>query len=184
MRAFAIVLLFSLAGCQSSSNAPAPAPCDDKCKDEIAVRAIRETMKLGFNLTLQGKPVGQHDVATPCPQGGRARIFGTVTSNSEQGATNVDLTYVLDACAYLERDDEADENYEMTVTGTITQKGVLAVHPTSTNAVIIGSDAITIQGTVNDPPLPYDVAACPLKLGQNGNTLSGTLCGRIVSVDL
>jgi hypothetical protein len=180
----AVVLALFVVACQSSAEPPAPAPCDDECKDEIAVRAIRETMKLGFNLTLQGKPVGMHDVATPCPQGGRARLFGMVSSNVEQGATEVDLTYELEACAYLERDDDPDENYRMTVTGTIKQKGVLAVQPTSTNAILIDSDSITIKGTVNDPPLPYDVAACPLKLGQNGNRLSGTLCDRVVSVDL
>lgn len=185
MRAFALfVFVAFIVACQTSAEPPAPAPCDDECKDEIAVRAIRETMKLGFNLTLQGKPVGQHDVSTPCPQGGRARIFGTVTSNSEQGATDVDLTYVLDACAYLERDDEPEENYQITVTGTLTQKGVLAVQPTSTNAVLIGSDSVTIKGTVNDPALPYEVLACPLKLGQNGNSLTGTLCDRVVSVEL
>jgi hypothetical protein len=178
------VLVVALVACQESANAPVPPPCDDKCKDEIAVRAIRETMKLGFNLTLQGKPVGQHDIATPCPQGGRARLFGMVTSNAEQGATNVDLTYELAECQYLETDDEPKENYRMTVTGTLRQKGVLAVQPTSTNAILIDSDSVTIKGTVNDPPLPYEVTACPLKLGQNGNKLSGTLCDRVVSVDL
>lgn len=177
------VIVFAGA-CSSTSDAPPPPPCELECKDEIAVRAIRETMKLGFNLTLQGKPVGYHDLSTPCPLGGRARLFGTATSNVEQGATEIDLTYELEECRYLERDDEPEENYEMTVTGTIRQKGVLAVQPTSTNALLIDSDSITIRGTVNDPPLPYEIVDCPMKLGQNGNLLSGTICGRAVSVDL
>ena len=32
---------------------------------QIALRAIRESMKVAFNLTLQGKPVGPHDVTAP-----------------------------------------------------------------------------------------------------------------------
>ena len=147
------------------------------------MRALRETMKLGFNLTLQGKPVGTHDVSGPCPLGGKARIFGTATSNAIQGATEVDLTYVLDNCEYLVEDDDAEENYRMKFNGTITQKGTLAVQPTATTAVVMASESMLMVGTVHLPAVPVD-QTCPLRLGQDGNKLSGTLCGRAFGVDL
>ena len=45
------------------------------------------------------------------------------------------------------------------------------------------SDGITFDGTVHDPPLPY-AATCPVELGQNGNLLTGKLCGRDAKTDL
>lgn len=176
--------LVALASCGDSGARPAPPPCDAKCYDQIALRAIRESMKVAFNLTLQGKPVGAHDVTAPCPLGGRARVFGTATSNADQGSTFVDLTYVADECVILEVDDEPKENYRVTLSGTITQKGVLAVQPTSTSALSISSASVTLRGTVFEPAVPYEAVGCPLTVGQNGNRLTGTLCGREVAVDL
>src|SRR5689334_14405646 len=96
------LLLLTLTACGSKvSDPPPPPPCDEECKDEIALRALRETTKLAFNLTLQGKPVGEHDRSTPCPLGGTARVAGVATSNAVQGATEVKLVYVLAACGYL-----------------------------------------------------------------------------------
>ncbi len=51
-----------------------------------------------------------------------------------QGATLVDLTYQFASCKYIERDDEPDENYAITLNGTITQQGVIAVQPSATSA--------------------------------------------------
>ncbi len=182
LRRFAIALL--VAGCAADAEPAAPPPpCDVICQDEVAVRALRETMKLAYNLTLQGKAVGAHDLTTACPLGGTARVFGTATSNPLQGATEVRLTYVLAACRYLFQDDEPEGNYEMTLTGTITQEGILAVQPTSTSALVMRAEQMTLGGTVYAPPLPYD-AACPLELGQNGSRVSGKICGRDVSADL
>lgn len=165
------------------SSPPAPPPCDEKCKDGIAIKALRETTKLTFNLTLQGKPVGAHDVTTPCPLGGTARVFGQATSNAVQGSTQVELTYVLDACRYSFADDDADDNYTLIFTGTVTQRGVIAVQPSATSALVMKSESVALSGTVHDPPLEY-VATCPVELGQNGNALSGTICGREANADL
>lgn len=173
----------SCGGGSAVTPAPEPPPCDDECKDAIAVKAVRETVKLAFNLTFQGKPVGAYDLTTPCPLGGTARVTGSATSNAIQGATEVDITYELAGCAYLEKDDDAEDNYEITLTGTLTQKGTLAVQPTSTSAVIMRSESMKIAGTVYDPPSPYD-QECPLELGQTGNRLSGKMCGRTVQTDL
>ncbi len=179
----ACALLFG-AGCGAAATAPPkPPPCDDECKDGVAIKALRETTKLAFNLTLQGKPVGTHDVTTPCPQGGAARVFGTATSNALQGATEVKLTYVLADCSYLFKDDDAEDNYSMTISGMITQEGILAVQPTATSAIIMKSDLVKMSGTVYDPPLEY-TAECPVELGQNGNRLTGKICGREAKTDL
>jgi len=163
---------------------PASRPCDAECQDGNAMKALRETMKLVYNLTLQGRPVGSQDATTPCPEGGSARIFGDAASNAAQGTTEVRLTYELSACAYLERDDDAEDNYDMTSTGTVVQEGVLAVQPNETTALVMQSESITLSGTVYDPPIDYDVAACVLRLGQSGDELSGTICGRAAGAEL
>ena len=180
----ALVVSFSLMlGCGSEQAEPSP-PCEQECKDGNAVRAVRETMKLVYNLTLQANPVGAQDELTLCPQGGGARISGEATSDSMQGATLVDLTYQFVSCKYIERDDEPDENYAITLDGTITQEGVIAVQPSATSALVIQSEALTLSGTVYDPPLAYEEADCVLELGQSGNKVSGTICGRIAGADL
>ncbi|MBX3198378.1 MAG: hypothetical protein KF894_09630 [Labilithrix sp.] len=172
------------AGCGSSVSAPpAPPPCDEACQDGVALKALRETMKLAFNLTLQGKPVGEHDETTPCPLGGSARVFGSATSNALQGATEVKLTYVLSDCRYLFKDDDAEDNYAMQIAGTMTQEGILAVQPSSTSALVMKGESMKLLGTVYDPPIEY-AADCPIELGQNGNKLTGTICGRDAFSDL
>jgi hypothetical protein len=183
VRAAALVALTLVASCGGGARAEQPT-CDDECHDVIALRAVREQMKVIFNLTLQGKPVGAYDVTVPCPLGGRARIFGSATSNADQGSTFVDLTYVVEACTLLQEDQDPKKSYRLTLTGTLTQKGVLAVQPTSTSAVSIQSDALTVSGTVYEPPVPYEAAACVVRLGQNGSRISGDFCGRERTVDL
>jgi hypothetical protein len=148
------------------------------------MRALREAMKLIYNTKLQGHAVGAQDAMAECPQGGSARVFGNATSNELQGATEVELTYTFTRCRYLRVDDMPAENYQMTVTGSIAQSGTLAVQPSSTTALIMSSDDISLDGSVYDPPLEYLVENCELQLGQDGNDLSGTLCGRAAGVDL
>jgi hypothetical protein len=184
MRPLLLLALVALASCGSGvSSPPPPPPCDEECKDGVAIRALREMAKLAFNVTLQGKPVGTHDQTTPCPMGGSARIFGTASSNATQGSTEVDLTYVFDQCGYVFKDDDPEDNYQMVLTGTLTQKGTLTVQPTATTAVIMKSDSMSFAGKVYDPPIDY-VAICPVTLGQNGNALTGTICERVAGVDL
>lgn len=182
----ALALASSVAGCSSDLGPapPPPPPCELGCQDGIALRGMREGMKLVFNLTLQGKPVGAHDYTVPCPLGGLARIYGTATANAEQGATEVDLTYDINGCTLLERDDDVEENYELTVTGVVRQVGTLAVQPTSSTALSVTSDDLTVVGNVYEPPVPYEVRSCPVRLSQDGNRLAGYLCDRIAAVDL
>lgn len=178
---FVLPLTFLLA-CQAEP--PEPPPCDDACTDGIALRSLRETMKLVYNLTLQGNDVGEQDETTECPLGGSARVFGTATSNPVHGATEVELTYELRNCSYTELDDEPEESYEMTLDGTITQSGTMAVQPSATTALLMESDSMVLDGNVFDPPRDFHEADCAVDVAQNGNDLSGMFCGREAGVDL
>lgn len=172
-------------GCSGLGRDPAPAPaCDSQCQDGVALRSLREAMKLIYNLKLQGMPVGEQDAMSPCPQGGSARVYGTATSNELQGATEVELTYSFVNCRYLQVDNTPEENYQVTVAGSIAQSGTLAVQPSATTALLMRSDSVSVVGTVYDPALHYQATGCELELAQSGNELSGTLCGRAVGVDL
>ncbi len=170
-------------GC-GGGEAPRSKACDAACRDDVALRALRETVKLVYNLTLQGNPVGAQDESTRCPAGGTARVHGEATSNPVQGATNVSLTYELASCGYQRRDDEPEESYDVVVTGTLSQEGAIVVQPSDSTALLMQSPAITISGTVYDPPLPFSAVDCALEVAQNGDDVSGTLCGRPAGVDL
>lgn len=182
-RASLVALPFTLlVACQAEP--PEPPPCDDACNDGIALRSLRETMKLIYNITLQAGPEGEQDATTECPLGGSARIFGTATSEPVHGATEVELTYELRDCAYVEIDDEPEETYDMILDGTITQSGTMAVQPTATTALLMQSDSVSLVGTVFDPPRDFHEEDCVVDLAQNGNDLSGMFCGREAGVDL
>ena len=177
-------LLFGCGG-SSAGKTPTTPPCDQTCRDQIGVSGTRQVLKLIYNLGLQGKPVGAQDASAPCPLGGSAQVSGTASSNAVQGSTVVQLTYVLDACVYTSVDPTTPaQNYSLTVTGTFTESGTLAVQPSSTTALGITGAGVSITGTVDDPPLMYDDESCALELQQNGNDLSGTVCGRPVGVSL
>ena len=173
----ALVALGLAPACSDPPRPEAP-PCDQACKDGVALRAVRESVKLAFNLLLQGKPVGDVDASSPCVRGGEVRIVGRATSNAVQGATEVDLTYTFTGCSVLEKDTEAAENYELAISGTITQKGTLAVQPTATTALLFRGERIDVVGTVYAPALPYEERGCGLDAMQNGDAVAGTMCGR------
>jgi hypothetical protein len=184
-RLFQALSLLALPACGGNvGTPPAAVPCEEKCQDQVALRSVREMTKLAYNLLLQGKPVGEQDVRSPCPLGGNVHVFGSATSNAAQGATEVDLTYEFATCGHTELDEEPEESYRMTLTGTLTQVGTLAAQPSSTTALIMQSDAMTLAGTVHDPPITYGAEDCVLALGQDGNDLAGLFCGKEVGVDL
>lgn len=173
-----------LLSCGSGPTPSPPPPCDQLCLDGIAVLGMRLTLKQIFNQTLQGGKVGKQDAKYVCPLGGTAHVFGTATSNPIQGATQVDLTYELDGCVLIGRDTDPKSNYHLTTSGTLKQLGTLAVQPTATTSLGLQSDAITITGTVHDPPVPYEQKACKLVTLQDGNKVTGTVCGRDFSTTL
>jgi hypothetical protein len=171
-------------GCGGSAGKPdAAAACGPPCADAIALRALRDAMKVVYNVTLQGKPVGAQDQTTPCPLGGSARVHGEATSNADQGTTSVSLTYEFMHCAYSETDTDPNQTLNMTLTGAVTEIGTIAVQPSATTSLRFESSAMTLSGTVYSPPMTYD-QTCAVTLGQSGNDLSGTLCGRAAGVAL
>ncbi len=183
-RLVALLLLSLATAACGSDEAPPSKPCDQACKDATAVRSLRETLKLVYNLTLQGNPVGAQDETTDCPLGGSARVVGVASADPTQGATFVSLVYVLEACAYNEVDEEPGENYEMTFSGVLVQEGTLAVQPSATTALIMQSEAMSLSGSVYDPPLEFSESDCSLRLGQSGNQIAGKLCGRTAGAEL
>ena len=170
-------------GCGAGSHPAVAAPCDQACQDGVALRGLRTMLKFAYNLTVQGQPVGAQDKTRDClPSNGsvgKAHVFGTATSNAAQGSSFVALSFDFRGCAYpAAPDPSAEQNFDLTVDGLITEQGTLAVQPSSTSALLFHSDALSITGTVYDPPLEYAASACPLDLNQDGNELAGTLCGR------
>jgi len=173
-----------LCGCGAGALPDAPPPCDQACRDGVALRGVRETMKLAYNVLIQGKPVGAQDGSTPCrssdgSQGGRVRLFGNATSNAIQGSSFVELEYEFEECAYsVPPSATAEHNYNLILSGRVKQQGTLAVQPSSTTALLMGSESIRISGTVYDPPVDYEAVDCVLAVAQQGSRISGTLCGR------
>lgn len=167
----------------SAAKQDVAAACAPTCADAIALRGLRDAMKDVYNVTLQGKPVGAQDQMTPCLLGGSARVHGEATSNADQGTTSVSLTYDFEQCAYSETDTDPNQVLNVTLTGTVTEIGTIAVQPSTTTALRFESSSMTFSGTVYSPPVTYD-QTCPVTLGQSGNDLSGTLCGRSAGVTL
>jgi hypothetical protein len=178
------LLLLPLAACGGPDEPEEPKTCDEACRDQIAARSLREVIKLVYNLTLQGNPVGLQVETTRCPLGGEAQVTGFATSVAEQGATEVTLKYELSRCAYLQRDDEVDENYDVVISGTVREEGVIAVQPTATTALLFEGDDVSVEGSVFDPPVDYSEADCAVRLAQDGQRLDGTWCGRKVGFGL
>jgi len=171
--------LFASAGCGAGKSPAAAPPCDQACSDGTALRALRLAMKSGFNRTLQGNDAGAEDETTPCLGAGTARIHGSIETNAKVGTMDVDLTYDLNACTYLVPPDATPaHNFQMTMTGTVTEKGTLSAQPTATTSLVFGSTAMTFSGTVYDPAIDYEQTSCALDFAQDGNSVAGTLCAR------
>jgi hypothetical protein len=179
-RVASMAVIASLLACGGSGGGSSTTPpCDAACQDGVAVLALRDAIKDVYNVTLQGKPVGPQTGMTPCPLGGTASVSGTATSNADQGTTTVNLTYVFTQCGFSAIDSDPTQTFDLTLDGTVTEVGTIAVQPSSTTALEFSSDAVSLEGTVYaGPAIPYTAKSCPLKLGQDGNELSGTLCGR------
>jgi len=173
-----------LSGCGAGSEPDPPPPCDQACQDGTALRGLRETMKLAYNLLIQGRPVGAQDGSTPCRSsdgsvGGKVHVFGNATANPVQGSSFVELEYDFEECVYAAPPNAIpNQNYSLVVTGHVKQNGTLAVQPSSTTALLIDSGSLSLSGTVYDPPLDYELVGCELAVAQQGSRVSGTLCGR------
>jgi hypothetical protein len=182
--AVALAMVLAIASATACSSSSSPTTCDATCKDGEGVRALRDAMKLVYNLTLQGGPTGAQDATTPCPLGGTAHVSGTAGSVPDQGTTMVQLTYDFESCDYSETDSDPTHTFALTLTGTITETGNIASEPSSTTSLNFASDAMTLTGTVFAPSVEYQVDACAVALSQDGDNVSGKLCGRSAGTSL
>ncbi len=189
-------------GCNGAGPSPTSPPCDQTCQDSVALRGFRETLKQVFNGALQAQPVGAQDVTYDCaPLGGTAHITGNAISNADVGSTTVSLTYVFDGCRYVAQDTDPTQNYDLTLTGVVVETGTIAVQPGSTTSLAITSDAAILAGSVYSPPILFatdggvdlidagdagglGLGACAILMSQDGNQISGTICGRTAGVSL
>lgn len=172
-------------GCASAEATPEAAPpCDATCQDQVAMRGLRKAIKLIYNIKLQGKPVGEQSAVSPCPQGGKASVSGNASSDPDQGATLVELDYSFVDCRYVHPDEQPADSYEVTANGSISERGVIAVQPSTTTALIFESASFSLSGSIYDPGIDYRADGCELELSQNGNELSGLWCGRDVGFNL
>jgi hypothetical protein len=168
-------------GC-AAGRAPAPPPeCDQACKDGVALRSLRETMRYAYNFAIQAKPVGTQDQTVPCVPSGNVHIQGDGQSNAMLGTTTVNLTYAFASCMTFSKNTAPERNYTMTLNGVVTQRGTLAMGG-ATTALVLAGMGIGLSGTVYDPSVAYDEVDCVLDTKQDANNVTGTLCGRPVGV--
>jgi len=179
----ALALLVS-SGCGAGPRPASAPPCDQACRDGVAVRGVRTAMKIAYNFAVATQPVGAQDKMAPCvsfdgTRGGSVHVFGNASVNATQGASIVSLSYDFEDCLYSAPPDAtANQNFSLIMTGLVTEEGTLSVQPTATTALAIASDSLSVSGTVYDPPLDYAVSGCALSVIQDGNAVSGALCGR------
>lgn len=178
------ICLLTISGCGAGpSPAPAP-PCEQRCQDGVALRGLRTAIKFAYNYKVATRPVGPQDAMTPCysedgSSGGTVHIFGDATVNAIQGASIVDLSYDFKDCLLsAPPDPTADQNFNLTFSGLVTEQGTLSVQPTATTALKLESTSVSISGTVYDPAVQYSASDCTLSVLQNGNAVSGAFCGR------
>lgn len=165
-----------VAGCGSTSSETPATACDQACVDSLSIRAVRQTLRLIYNLKLQGGDVGEQDVSSPCPNGGSVHVTGTATSNAKQGTTEVDLAFDFTGCAVVATGTSA---FDLTIDGVVNESGVLPSSESNT-ALLIDATQLTLRGTVSDPAIPVD-EICLLALSQSGALVSGTICDRPAS---
>src|SRR5215472_8127425 len=143
------VVALALAACNSGGSTSPPPACDASCQDDIAIRAFREIIKQVFNGAIQNQPVGNQDATYICaPRGGTAHITGTATANADVGTTTVNLTYAFSGCRYIQIDTDPNQSYDITLSGTVMETGVIAQQPGSTTSLSFTSSATAITGSV------------------------------------
>lgn len=205
-------------GCSSGSSPEPSAPCDQRCQDAVALRALRETMRYAYNRYIKTKDAGAQDQpGKPCETyAGSVAIHGIAIPNDEQGSTEVDLTYDFLSCLARRTEARPDLNYNLSLKGTVNEVGSISAVSTSTMALEIrtigGADGgvdgetdggvdgetdgggdgdvdgavegglastMSFVGTVYDPPIAYSAIGCEVVAVQNGNNVTGTICGRL-----
>ena len=71
-----------------------------------------------------------------------------------------------------------ERNYNLTMNGTVIEKGTLAMGGPTTALTLKGT-GMGFSGTVFDPPVDYVEMDCDVDARQEGNNVTGTVCGRM-----
>jgi hypothetical protein len=195
MRPIVILVFVALAGCSS----PATPTCDQECQDGVTIRALREGMARIYNKTFPQPlpagvtppqdyvpppvvPNGPQDLMVLCDAVHAVHVVGDAVSDEYQGITTVSLTYDVPGCLSENKNDPTPEgNYSLLITGTLFEVGKLS-QGNRVTAVVIRGDGVSFSGTIFDPAIALS-ETCDVDLVQNGNNVSGRICGRIAGYD-
>jgi hypothetical protein len=166
-------------GCASGNAPAAPPACDQPCRDSVALRALRVGMRFAYNFAIQSKPVGMQDEMVPCIPSGNVHIVGDGQSNAMLGTSTLHLTYTFTNCVNpAPQNTTPERNYKLTMNGTVSETGTLAMGGPTTALKLHGT-GMGFSGTVYDPPVDYVEMDCVVDASQDGNTMTGEVCGRM-----
>jgi len=166
-------------GCGGGNRPAPPATCDQPCKDGVVLRALRVGMRFAYNFAIQSKPVGMQDEMVPCIPSGNVHIVGDAQSNAMLGTSELNLTYTFTDCVNpAPQNTTPERNYKLTMNGAVTENGTLAMGGPTTSLTLIGT-GMGFSGTVYDPPVDYVEMDCEVKANQDGNNMTGMVCGRM-----
>jgi hypothetical protein len=145
-------------------------------------------LKLAYNFSVGGKPVGAQDATIPCVYSagtmGSVHVHGSATSNNLQGSTFIGdiaavppapLLYDFNGCRYIQHDAESEQNFDIILTGSVGELGTLSQQPTATTALAITGSGLHLSGTVYDPASAYD-QLWNLGAVQDGNNVGACIC--------
>lgn len=167
-----IISFFSLK-CSKDSSPTTSVPtqttnCDQKCQDGNVGYGLNHTFWFLWNQNIAGTPVGNKDITVNGPLGGSVHLYGT-TAQSSNGISTVHLTCDLTLCK------NSDDYYTLTFTGSVACDGTFS---TTHKAFVFSSNALTFKGTVGKNTNNPVNTTCEVRVVQENDNLSGTICGR------
>lgn len=149
--------------------------------DHAIAQALMQTTIVLYDNHVAGKLSGAVDVNVSCPDGGTARIAGTVTPSPNGGLTNIDLTFDMSAChAVLPR--ASSGHSALRTTGVIRKTASFSA--TTATATYQSSGQLAVSGTLKlvinsrtrlEPAIDE---SCVFTATATRTQASGTYCGR------
>jgi len=177
-------VLVALSGVLTTASCTTPLPPDAIQRiwfDEVIAEAEMRTTVILYDNHIAGKLTGAVDVNVGCPNGGTARIAGTVTPPVNAGLTSVDLTFHMNAC-YAVLAGPSGGHTSLRTTGII--RKTASFNASTASASYNSSGDLAVSGTlkiVSDdrPPLEPSInESCAFAATATRTTASGTYCGR------
>lgn len=149
----------------------------------IAWAQMRTTIVL-YNQHIASKPAGPVDADVSCPDGGTARITGTVTTPGNVGLTTIDLEFDMNACrALLSYPVPGGTTHtSLRTTGIIRKTGSFST--TTNTASYQSSGDLAVSGGLNifinsrTQLKPSIDESCAFAASTTATQASGTYCGR------